>query len=61
VPFDHGRAIAEAWPGARFVPLEHLGHTRPLADTEVLRAAVAFLREGMPAAAVVPAEKSTSG
>lgn len=61
VPFDHGRAIAEAWPGARFVPLEHLGHTRPLADTEVLRAAVAFLREGMPAAAVVPAEKATSG
>jgi pimeloyl-ACP methyl ester carboxylesterase len=60
VPFAHGRAIAEAWPRARFVPLQGLGHTRPLADAEVLSIAVAFLREGLAAAA--PAEgRATSG
>ncbi len=57
VPFAHGRAIAEAWPGARFVPLERLGHIRPLADADVLRTTVAFLREG----AATAAAKATSG
>jgi pimeloyl-ACP methyl ester carboxylesterase len=60
VPFAHGRAIAEAWPNARFVPLERLGHTRPLADSAVLRMAVAFLREGV-AATEIPAGRATSG
>ena len=60
VPFAHGRAIADAWPGARLVPLERLGHTRPLADPDVLRRAVAFLREGA-ALAPVSARKATSG
>jgi pimeloyl-ACP methyl ester carboxylesterase len=46
VPFAHGRAIAEAWPNARFVPLERLGHTRPLSDAGVVRQAVDFVREG---------------
>ena len=61
VPIAQGRAIAEAWPGARFVPLERLGHTRPLADTEVLRATVAFLKEGVAVASNAPAEQATSG
>jgi pimeloyl-ACP methyl ester carboxylesterase len=53
VPFAHGRAIAEAWPGARFVPLERLGHTRPLQDPDVMRATVEFLREGRALAVAV--------
>jgi pimeloyl-ACP methyl ester carboxylesterase len=61
VPFSQGRAIAEAWPGARFVPLERLGHTRPLADAEVLRSTVAFVREGSAAAARPSTEQATSG
>jgi pimeloyl-ACP methyl ester carboxylesterase len=46
VPFAQGRAIAEAWPASRLVPLQGLGHTRPLGDSSVLRTTVAFLREG---------------
>jgi pimeloyl-ACP methyl ester carboxylesterase len=59
VPFAHGRAIAEAWPAARLVPLTSLGHTRPLADREVVRTTVAFLREGVAVAGA--AGKATSG
>ena len=46
VPFAQGQAIAEAWPKARFIPLERMGHIRPLSDAGVVRTAVAFLREG---------------
>jgi len=59
VPFDHGRAIAEAWPAARLIPLAGLGHTRLLADAGVVRASVAFLREGV--AVAVPQGMATSG
>jgi len=45
VPFEHARSIAEAWPGARLVPLERAGHTRMLAIDEVIDRAVAFVRE----------------
>ncbi len=61
VPFAHGRAIAEAWPRARLVPLEGLGHTRPLSDVGVVRTSVAFLREGMAAQATLGAGLATSG
>jgi pimeloyl-ACP methyl ester carboxylesterase len=61
VPFAHGRAIAEAWPRARFVPLERLGHTRPLSDAGVVRTTVAFLQEGLAAARGLPIEKATLG
>jgi pimeloyl-ACP methyl ester carboxylesterase len=46
VPFAHGRAIAEAWPNARLVPLERLGHTRMLSDAAVVQKTVDFVREG---------------
>jgi pimeloyl-ACP methyl ester carboxylesterase len=59
VPFAHGRAIANAWPGARFTPLEGLGHKRPLADAAVLRGTVAFLRA--PRVVHAPAGAATLG
>jgi pimeloyl-ACP methyl ester carboxylesterase len=43
VPFDHGRDIAAAWPGAEFVPLEGLGHSKLLKDPAVVDRAVRFL------------------
>jgi pimeloyl-ACP methyl ester carboxylesterase len=43
VPFEHGRAIANAWPGARLEPIEGLGHRRLLGDAEVIRRAVGFV------------------
>jgi pimeloyl-ACP methyl ester carboxylesterase len=61
VPFAHGRAIAEAWPKARFVPLEQLGHTRPLSDAGVVRMSVAFLREGIAAKGTLATGTDTSG
>src|SRR5262249_55595593 len=45
VPFEHGRGIADAWPGARFVSLERGGHTRLLAMGDVVDRAVGFVRE----------------
>ncbi len=61
VPFAQGRAIAEAWPKARLVPLEGLGHTRPLSDARVVRASVAFLREGLAVKSAPAAGVATSG
>jgi pimeloyl-ACP methyl ester carboxylesterase len=43
VPFEHGRAIAEAWPGARLVPLAGVGHRRMLRERDVIRRAVQFV------------------
>lgn len=45
VPFEHGQGIAQAWPGARFVPLSGLGHRRLLADEAVIRCATRFVAE----------------
>lgn len=53
VPFAHGRAIADAWPGATFVPLQGLGHRRLLADPGVIGESVAFLRRGVKRAAAL--------
>jgi pimeloyl-ACP methyl ester carboxylesterase len=42
VPFDAGAAVAAAWPGARMVRLEGLGHRRILTAPAVVEAAIAF-------------------
>jgi pimeloyl-ACP methyl ester carboxylesterase len=43
VPWQHGAAIAEAWPGAAVVETDGLGHRRILRAPAVVAAAVAFL------------------
>jgi pimeloyl-ACP methyl ester carboxylesterase len=45
VPFEHGQGIAQAWPGARFVPLSGLGHRRLLSDDAVVRCAARFVAD----------------
>lgn len=60
VPFAHGQAIAEAWPNARFIPLERMGHTRPLSEAGIVRTVVAFLREGLAAEGGVTSGTATS-
>jgi pimeloyl-ACP methyl ester carboxylesterase len=42
---EHGRAIADAWPGARLVRTEGLGHRRLLRDPGVIDEAVRFVTE----------------
>jgi pimeloyl-ACP methyl ester carboxylesterase len=43
VPISDGRALAAAWPGARFVETHGLGHHRILRSPAVLRRATKFL------------------
>jgi pimeloyl-ACP methyl ester carboxylesterase len=43
VPFDHGRSIAQAWPGARLELLNEMGHRRMLRDADVINAVTAFI------------------
>ncbi len=43
VPIADGRALAAAWPGARFVETRGLGHHRILRSPAVLRRASRFL------------------
>jgi pimeloyl-ACP methyl ester carboxylesterase len=45
VPYEEGAEIAEAWPGARLVATEGLGHRALLRDPGVVREIVGFLRE----------------
>lgn len=45
VRWEDGAAIAGAWPGARLLTTEGLGHRRILRDAEVIGSAVAFLRQ----------------
>jgi pimeloyl-ACP methyl ester carboxylesterase len=40
---EHGRAIADAWPGARLLQTEGLGHRRLLRDPGVIDEAVRFV------------------
>lgn len=58
VPFRQGVALAQAWPGARLLATEGLGHGRILEDEGVSRAAVEFIaghsRVASPAAPQVP-------
>jgi len=54
VPFAHGVSVAAAWPGARFVPLDGVGHRRaldaPVIHDEILR----FIRQSIAGPAVRP-------
>ncbi len=43
VPWQHGAAIAAAWPDAKLVTTDGLGHRRILRDPTVLAAAVSFV------------------
>ena len=45
VPWQQGRMIADAWPGARFMKTSGLGHGRILRDRRVVTAAVEFIKE----------------
>jgi pimeloyl-ACP methyl ester carboxylesterase len=45
VPFRHAEEIAAAWPGARVVATEGLGHRAILRDPTAVRAAARFLSE----------------
>jgi pimeloyl-ACP methyl ester carboxylesterase len=45
VPWQQGEMIAAAWPGARFIKTQGLGHGRILRDREVVEAAVAFISQ----------------
>src|SRR5262249_38497963 len=45
VPYRHAEEIAAAWPGARLLATDGLGHRAILRDGSVVRAAVAFLGE----------------
>jgi pimeloyl-ACP methyl ester carboxylesterase len=43
VPFEHGRRVAAAWPGSRFIQVEGLGHRRLLRDARVIAEVTEFL------------------
>jgi pimeloyl-ACP methyl ester carboxylesterase len=43
VPWEHGAAVAAAWPGAELVTTEGLGHQRILRDDAVIGRALSFL------------------
>ena len=43
VPWQQGKIIANAWPGARFMKTTGLGHGRILRDAGVVMAAVDFI------------------
>jgi pimeloyl-ACP methyl ester carboxylesterase len=47
VPYEHGVAIAEAWPGAELFTTQGLGHRGVVRDPEVVRRTVEFLRDGL--------------
>lgn len=48
VPLHHAEEIAAAWPGARVVVTEGLGHRAILRDGAVVRSTVGFLAEAPP-------------
>jgi pimeloyl-ACP methyl ester carboxylesterase len=43
VPWQEGEAVARAWPHARFLRTEGLGHRRILRDPEVIDRVLRFL------------------
>jgi len=43
VPWQQGRMITDAWPGAQFLKTKGLGHGRILRDVETIQAAVEFI------------------
>jgi pimeloyl-ACP methyl ester carboxylesterase len=48
VPWQHGDAIARAWPGATLLTTDALGHRRILRAPEVVRAVVEFVAARVP-------------
>ncbi len=46
VPWQQGQRVAQAWPGARFLKTQGLGHNRILRDPETVRTVVGFLTAG---------------
>jgi pimeloyl-ACP methyl ester carboxylesterase len=48
VPYRHAEAIAAAWPGARLLATDDLGHRAILRDASVVRSTVAFLAGARP-------------
>jgi pimeloyl-ACP methyl ester carboxylesterase len=48
VPWDDGAAIAAAWPGARLVSTDALGHRRILRDQVVVSEAASFVIDRLP-------------
>lgn len=48
VPFEDGVALADAWPGARLLATEGLGHRRVLRDGAVAAAVAAFVLAALP-------------
>jgi len=58
VPWSQGAALARAWPGARLLSTEGLGHGRILGNDDVLRAAADFIagrsQVASPAAPALP-------
>lgn len=46
VPFEHGRSIAAAWPGARLRTVPGAGHRRLLSDPGLVREVVEFVAGG---------------
>lgn len=56
VPFEQGRAIAEAWPGARLEPLGQMGHRAMLRDPNTIASVAEFIaRPGAQAQRPAPA------
>lgn len=49
-PWTDGQSIAEAWPQARLMSTEGLGHRRIVANAEVIAAVLAFIRASQDAA-----------
>jgi pimeloyl-ACP methyl ester carboxylesterase len=52
IGFAHGRAIADAWPGARLLATDGLGHRRLLRDETVIAEVVRFVSEARDGAKV---------
>jgi len=48
VPWQQGMRIADAWPGARFIRTQGLGHGRILRDSSVVNATVVFITRREP-------------
>jgi pimeloyl-ACP methyl ester carboxylesterase len=48
VPVHHAERLTQAWPAARLLVTEGLGHRRILRDRAVLREVVEAVREGVP-------------
>ena len=45
IPWEDGRAVADAWPGAEFMLTHGLGHRRILRDPAVVAAITEFIRK----------------